>query len=258
MSPKDDVKDTAQTVENQMAQHLKGGDWTPRQKLAIAGRILAHEGHVPGLAGQISLRGESPDTAWTLRFGDGFDELTASRFVLVDDELNVLEGDGMANPATRFHVWVYKNRPKVNCIIHTHPMHISALSTLGEELVAAHMDAMPLYDDCAFLPEWPGVPIADEEGRIISEALGDKRAILLAHHGMLTACGTIEEAAYLAFWIEHAARMQMLARSVGEMKPVKPEYGKEAHDFLLLPSVVNATFAYWGRNVIRREPDCLD
>ena len=39
------------------------------------------------------------------------------------------------------------------------------------------------YDDCAYLAEWPGPPIGDEEGRIIHETLGDKRAISLAHHG---------------------------------------------------------------------------
>lgn len=249
---------TSRNVREQMDHHLKGGEWSELQKLSIGARILAHEGHTPGLAGQISARGERPDTCWTLRFGEGFDEISPSRLVLVDEELNVLEGDGMANPATRFHMWVYKHRPAVNCIVHTHPMHISALSTLGERLVAAHMDAMPFHDDCAFLSEWPGVPIADEEGRIISEALGDKRAILLAHHGMLTACETIEEAVYLAFWIEHAARMQLLARSVGEMRQINADYAKDAHDFLLLPSVVKATFAYWGRKTIAREPDCLE
>ncbi|WP_440997998.1 aldolase [Arhodomonas sp. SL1] len=252
-------EDTSQSVRAQMEHHLKGADWSLRQKLAIAARILAHEEHTPGLAGQISARDENePRTSWTLRFGDGFDEVTARGLVRVDDDLTVLDGDGMANPATRFHMWIYRNRPGVNAIVHTHPMYISALSTLGEPLMAAHMDTMPLYGECAFLSEWPGVPIADEEGRIISEALGDKRAILLAHHGMLTACESIEEATYLAFWIEHAARMQILASSVGAMKAVNPELAGDAHDFLMLRSVVRATFAYWGRKTVAREPDCLD
>jgi ribulose-5-phosphate 4-epimerase/fuculose-1-phosphate aldolase len=62
----------------------------------------------------------------------------------------------------------------------------------------------PLY--CAYLPEWPGPPIGDEEGRIIHEAPGDKRAILLAHHGQLVATATIEEAAVLAVFVERTAR----------------------------------------------------
>lgn len=245
-------------VDRDMKRHLKGADWNLQQKLAISCRILAAEGHTPGLAGQISARGEKPGTCWTLRFGDGFDEVSASRLMLVDEELNVLEGsEGMANPATRFHVWVYKHRPDVNCIIHTHPVHVSALSMLDEELVVAHMDTTPFHDDCAYLPEWPGLPIANEEGQIISDALGGKRAIVLAHHGQLVACKTVEEATYMAFWIEHAAKLHMLARSVGKPRAIQPELAKEAHDFLLTPSVVNATFAYWARKSIAREPGSL-
>jgi hypothetical protein len=69
-------------------------------------------------------------------------------------------------------------------------MYCSALSLVGKPLIAAHMDTAMFYDDCAYLPEWPGPPIGDEEGRIIHEALGDKRAILLAHHGQLVAMKT--------------------------------------------------------------------
>ncbi|MCQ4384354.1 class II aldolase/adducin family protein, partial [Clostridioides difficile] len=60
------------------------------------------------------------------------------------------------------------------------------------------MDMTPLHDDCAFLADWPGVPIADQEGGIISDALGSRRAIILAHHGYLTAGSTCEEATYLS------------------------------------------------------------
>src|SRR3546814_73976 len=101
--------------------------------------------------------------------------------------MHVLDGEGMANPAVRFHFWVYRRRPDVNCIVHTHPPYVSALSMTGRALSISHMDATPFADDCAFLAEWPGLPIADNEGDIISAALGARRTILLAHHGFLAA-----------------------------------------------------------------------
>ena len=58
---------------------------------------------------------------WTGRFGLGLEEFRASNFLLVDEDLNVLEGEGMANPANRFHLWIYRVRPDVNSIVHTHP-----------------------------------------------------------------------------------------------------------------------------------------
>ena len=187
----------ARTTE-QMERHLAVPPWSLPQKIALTCRILAAEGHESALAGQITARGDRPGTYWMLSFGLGFDEARAGNIVLVDDDLNLLAGDGMVNPSNRFHLWIYRHRPSVNAIVHTHPPYCSALSMTGQPLIAAHMDTAMFYDDCAWLAEWPGPPIGDEEGRIIHAALGDKRAILLAHHGQLVACSTIEEAAVRA------------------------------------------------------------
>lgn len=154
-----------------MERCVTAADWSLQERVALACRILHRDGHESALAGQISARGERPGTYHTLSFGLGFDEARSSNVLLVDDEMNVLAGDGMSNPANRFHLWIYRARSEVNAIVHTHAPYASALSLLGEELVVAHMDTCVLYESCAYLAEWPGVPIGDEEGRIISEAL---------------------------------------------------------------------------------------
>jgi L-fuculose-phosphate aldolase len=240
-----------------MEKHLPTPTWNARQKVALTCRMLAAEGHGSALAGQITVRGDKPGTYYMLTFGLGFDEACAANIILVDDDLNVLDGDGMPNPSNRFHLWVYRHRPDVNCIVHTHPPYVSALSTLGEELAVAHMDHTMFYNDCAYLPEWPGVPIGDEEGEIISAALGTKRAILLAHHGQLVAGHTVEEAAVLALFMERAARLQILARAIGPIKPIKPELAQEAHDYRLKPKAIGATFHYFARGVLKNAPECL-
>ncbi|WP_407185142.1 aldolase [Bradyrhizobium centrosematis] len=231
----------------EMAEHLKGAKRSDKETLSYACRILAMTGQEAGLAGQISFRSERPNAYWTLRFGLGFDEATPDDFIEVDRDLNTLTGAGMANPATRFHLWVYDARPDVKSLIHTHSPWASALAAARQPLVIAQMDMTPLHDDCAFLGEWPGVPIADQEGVLISEALGGKRAIILAHHGYLTAGASIEEATYLSVYLERAARMQIRAQAFGPLTPVDDALAKEAHDYLLKPSIVNATFDYWCR-----------
>jgi L-fuculose-phosphate aldolase len=230
-----------------MAKHLRNQPRTTQETMAYACRILAMTEQEAGLAGQISVRSERPGAYWTLRFGLGFDEATPADFIEVDCDLNTLTGEGMANPATRFHLWVYDARPDVNSIIHTHSPWTSALAAARQPLVIAQMDMTPLHNDCAFLGDWPGVPIADQEGVIISEALGDKRAIILAHHGYLTASETCEEATYLSVYLERAARMQIRAQAFGPLTPVNDDLAKEAHDYLLKPSIVNTTFSYWSR-----------
>jgi L-fuculose-phosphate aldolase len=253
--PKDDYH--ARTSA-EMARFLAIPPWSLRQKIALACRILAAEGHESALAGQITARGDTPGTYWMLSFGLGFDEARASNIVLVDDDLRLLEGDGMVNPSNRFHLWIYRHRPEVSAIVHTHPPYSSALSITGQPLIAAHMDTAMFYEDCAYLAEWPGPPIGDEEGRIIHAALGDKRAILLAHHGQLTAATTIEEAAVLAVFIERAARMQLLAQSVGQIKPLDPACAREAHDYRLKERAVAATFHYFARRALRQDRETLD
>jgi L-fuculose-phosphate aldolase len=221
-----------------------------REVLAAACRILAAEGHESGLAGQVTARADEPGTFWTLDFGYGFDEATAGRMVLVDEDLKPLSG-GRPNPGVRFHVWIYRKRPDVQAIVHTHAPYASALSCTSDSLKTIHMDSAMLHGT-AHLPEWPGVPIADDEGRIISAALGDAKSILLASHGLLATGTYIEEAAYLAVFFERAARMQLRAMSAGGYKEVAAELAEEAREFLLQPSIVRATFAYWARTLSAR------
>lgn len=236
-----------QRATQEMQQHLKQSNRSLRETLSYAARILAMTGQEAGLAGQISARSERPGAYWTLRFGLGFDEARPEDFIEVDADLNTLSGQGMANPATRFHLWVYRARPDCNSIIHTHSPYVSALAAAKQPLVVSQMDMTPFHNDCAFLAEWPGVPIADQEGVIISEAMGRNRSIILAGHGQLTTGDCIEEATYLAVYLERAARMQVRARVFGPLVPLADALAAEAHDYLLKPSIVKGTFDYWCR-----------
>ena len=236
-----------QRATQEMQQHLGKSNRSLRETLAYAARILAMTGQEAGLAGQISARPERAGAYWTLRFGLGFDEATPEDFIEVDGDLNTLSGEGMANPATRFHLWVYKERPHCNSIVHTHSPYVSALAAARQPLVVSQMDMTPFHNDCAFLAEWPGVPIADQEGVIISEAMGPNRSIILASHGQLTTGNCVEEATYLAVYLERAARMQIRARVFGPTTPLPDHLAAEAHDYLLKPAIVKGTFDYWCR-----------
>ena len=232
-------------VSREMAEDFQSAEVPARDALARACRILASEGHESGLAGQVTARAEQPGTWWTLQFGYGFDEATSERMVLVDEDLQPLQG-GRPNPGTRFHVWIYRKRPDVNAIVHTHAPYASALAATGQPLKTIHMDSAMLHGT-AHLAEWPGVPVADDEGRIISAALGSAKTILLANHGLLAAAESVEEATYLAVFFERAARMQLRAMAAGGFKEVRPELAEQACAFLRQRSIVKATFAYWAR-----------
>ena len=130
---------------------------------------------------------------------------------------------------------------------------------IGVPLKPAHMDTAMFYDDCAFLEHWPGPPIGDNEGELIAKALGNKRAILLAHHGQLSTGGSIEESTILAYNFEVAARHQLLAMAAGDIKELDTSLAMEAHDFLLKPSIIDAMFLYQARlRISGGEKDSLE
>lgn len=249
--------DLVSLAQQRLAADVQKSGWSDREKLALTCRILFDGGHDSGLAGQITCRTGDPDRFYTQQLGYGFDEITSSNLIEVNQDLEVVNGKGIPNPANRFHTWIYRQRPEVNCIIHTHPTHVAALSMLETPLQISHMDTCPLFNDCAFLPSWPGIPVGNEEGEIISGALGDKRSILLTHHGQLVVGKTIEEACMLAILIERAARLQLLAMAAGTIKPLPPELADEAHDWISTDKRNTVTFAYYARRALRTHQDCL-
>jgi L-fuculose-phosphate aldolase len=118
-------------------------------------------------------------------------------------------------------------------------------------LEIAHMDACLLYGQVAFLKNWPGIPVGNEEGEIISKAIGDKKAIMLSHHGLLVAAGSVEEACIMGVMFERAARLQLLAMAAGEIQKIPEDLGEEAQKWVCTPSRIRATFAYYARRAER-------
>ena len=250
-----DIKDA---VYRDLQDKTTPSSWSTVGQLVLACRMLAAEGHwANGLAGQITARGGQPGTYYTLKFGIGADEAVPQSFILTDDDLQPLDGASLPNPATRFHLWVYRANPAVQCIVHTHPAAVSALSMIDQPLQVACMDATPFFENCGHLREWPGLPIGNEEGRLISEALAGRKALLLAHHGLLAAGATVAEAATLAIWMEQAAALQLRAAEAGTIKPVPAHLARESRDFLLKPQITDLTFQYFARRVLRANPGCL-
>jgi L-fuculose-phosphate aldolase len=232
--------------------------WSDAEKMTLACRMLAADGHDTILPGLVTVRTAEPDIFLTLPMGVGFDEVTPRQILTIDKDLNVLQGHGKPPKAAGFLIKIHQLRPDSRCGIHTHALHTAALSMVGEPLAVAHMDATMFHDDCAFLKEWPGNPVTELEGELISRALGSRRAVLLANHGLATVGESIEEAAWMALCFERAAKMQVRARSIGPLTSLDPEFARDAHDYMTDPSMVATQFRRFARRVLRQDPGCLD
>merc|ERR1712228_1013261 len=181
----------------------------------------------------------------------------------VDQQMNVVKGDGFPNRATRFHWHVYSKRPNIKCLIHSHPPKTSALSMIGKPLRIAHMDMMCFYDDVQYLDNWPGIPFGDEEGEIISGVLQDKWSALLAHHGLIVGGETIEQTTYRAYFFEKAAELYLDALSVvggdeSKLPKVDKSLAIKARDWRISDAPTKAHFNCWSEIILTKYPNLFE
>lgn len=187
-----------------------------REKLVQAGRVLCANGQDDLTRGHVSARlPDNPDLFLMKPHSVGLDELTPECLLTIDLDGNVVAGDGRRHSEAFIHTEVFRARPDVGAILHTHPTYCVALTAAGTPLRPASQPAalfhqmLGLYDDTINLIRTP------EMGQGVARALGDMRAVLLKHHGIVCTGETVEEAVIGAIMLENAAMIQLLADASG-------------------------------------------
>ena len=61
----------------------------------------------------------------------------------------------------------------------------------------------------------------------------------------------------LALFLERAARLQLMARAAGKIRPIGPAEAQEAHDYRLRASIIGATFCYFARKALKEDPGII-
>lgn len=190
--------------------------------LAGAFRVFGRKGYTEGSAGHVSVRDPvDPETFWINPLGKHFSLMKVSDLVHVDKYGNVIGGNLAAVNAAGFkiHSELHKARPDVNAACHTHSTYGKAYSTFGKPLEMINQDACIFYNNHTVYDDFGGVVLEAEEGIRLANALGDKKAIILQNHGLLTVGETVDEAAYLFTLMEKTCQVQMLADSVDSKYP---------------------------------------
>jgi ribulose-5-phosphate 4-epimerase/fuculose-1-phosphate aldolase len=196
---------TFATFEQERA-HRKAG-------LAIAFRMFSKAGLDEGVAGHVTVRDpEFPDSYWVNPFGMHFSMVKSSDLVRVDHDGNVVEGDRAVNAAAvAIHCAVHAARPDVVAAAHAHGPYGKTLSALDMTVEPLTQDACAFYDDVGTYAEYRGVVLSSEEGQRIARAMGDRKAVILRNHGMLTVGGTVDSAAWWFLTLERTCQSQLMA-----------------------------------------------
>lgn len=93
-------------------------------------------------------------------------------------------------------------------------MYGRTFSTLGRPLLPISQDACAFYGVHSVYPDFGGIVYTPEEGARLVSCLGDKKALILQNHGLLTTGVTVDEAIWAFISMERCCQSQLLAESV--------------------------------------------
>ncbi|TDC57859.1 L-ribulose-5-phosphate 4-epimerase [Actinomadura sp. KC345] len=198
-----------------------GGIATLRTELTVLHRTLVEAGLVVWTAGNVSAR--AGDDAFLIKpSGVPYERLTPDSMVLCDLE-GAPAGESPLTPSSDVfaHAYVYRHRPDVGGVVHTHSAYATAWAARDEPIPCV-LTAMA--DE--FGGEIPVGPFAliggDEIGRGIVETLDGHRspAVLMRNHGVFTIGADARAAVKAAVMCEDAARTVHLSRQLGEPLPM--------------------------------------
>ncbi|MEU4448756.1 class II aldolase/adducin family protein [Actinosynnema sp. NPDC050801] len=231
-----------------------------KQRLAAALRLFGKYGFGEGISGHISVRDpEHPNLFWVNPFGVSFNLVKVRDLICVDDQGTVVEGRHPVNPsAFVIHSQIHGLNPHAEAAAHAHTAHSRALGALGKVLVPLDQESAAFYEDQVLYDDYRGPSIAVEQGRDIAEKLGDKRAILLRHHGLITVGGSLEEAVHWFFTFDSCAQVQLLAMAAGEPQAMNHEQAAAAKDGFGDAQLGWFSFQLLYQEITQEQPDLLE
>ncbi|WP_327233671.1 class II aldolase/adducin family protein [Streptomyces sp. NBC_01317] len=231
-----------------------------KQRLAAALRLFGKYGYGEGISGHISVRDpENEDQFWVNPFGVSFSKVKVRDLLLVDAEGRVVSGHHRVNPsAFVIHSAIHRANPGATAAAHGHTPYSRALGALGRLLEPLDQESAIFYRNQVLYDAYEGPSINVEQGQDIAAELGDNRAILLRHHGLITVGGSVDEAVHWFFTYESAAHVQLLAAAAGEVKPMSDAQAVAARDGFGDRQLGWFSFQLLWDEITSEQPDLLE
>ncbi len=231
-----------------------------QQRLAAAFRLFARYGFDEGVAGHITVRDpEFPDHFWVNPFGMYFGHIRVSDLLLVNHKGEVVEGNKPVNAAAfAIHSQVHQARPDVIAAAHAHSTYGKTWSTLGRFLDPLTQDACSFYEDHALFDDYTGVILEIQEGKRIAFSLGDRKAIILRNHGLLTVGHSVDETAWWFITMDRSCQVQLMAEAAGKPVLIDPDTASLTYSQVGTHYMGWFSFQSLYDMIVRQEPDLLN
>lgn len=193
-----------------------------REELVVLNQALPANGLVAWTSGNVSIR--DPGTGYVAIKPSGimFPDLTPESMVVLDLNGSVIEGDRQPSSDTSSHLYIYRHRPDVNGVVHTHSNYATAFAAIGKPIpvyLTAQADEFGGPIPCGGFALIGGEQI----GKIVIDVIGSSPAVLLKNHGVFTVGTSGRAALKAAVMVEDIARTTWLALQIGTPDEITQE-----------------------------------
>jgi ribulose-5-phosphate 4-epimerase/fuculose-1-phosphate aldolase len=204
-------------------------EWAARVQLAACYRIFDMLGWTEMIYNHITVRLPDSVTGGQKQFlinpfGLHYSEVTASNLLKIDVQGNKLDDNPWpVNPAGfTVHSAIHENIPDAHCVMHTHTTNGLAVACTAGGLAQNNFYSAQLHGLVAY-HDFEGITIhADEAPRLLTN-IGDKPAVILRNHGLLS-WGRTLPLAFVRLWtLQRACDVQVAQAALGPATPV-PEH----------------------------------
>ena len=225
-----------------------------KEKMVWAGKVLVGEGQDDFTRGHIACRlPDDPSLFFMKPHSIGLDEITVDNILTIDLDGKVVAGTARRHSEVYIHSEIFKVRPDVQCVLHTHPPYSIALSASNRPMLAYSQPGALFHKDVGLYTDTINLIRSEAMGAGVARALGPHRAVLLKNHGAVTVGSTVGETVVGMIMLENAAQIQMIAEAAGETRPLFPDADiqKLQHDISRVDQF-DINFDYLVRRARRR------
>ena len=201
-----------------------------RAEVLDAALALKKHGLVWMAGGTICARDPDSGHVVVTPSGLAYEDLNPADMIVVDLDLNLIEGKYRPSVATNLWTAILRQRPEMHAVVHSHSPYATAFSVINQPI--------PIVTET--MANWFGQPIQIapyahlEDDHFVTapvEALGDGFAVMLGQHGPITVGENLPQALERAVTLEEAAKTFAIARDLGEPLVFTEEQAQRSFDY---------------------------
>lgn len=193
-----------------------------RMEVVKGAKAIFSKGLVESGEGNVSIRNIKKDEFFITPSFNQYDSLTVDDIVHMNLDEETINAKKLPSTEVKLHIAIYKSRPKVQSVIHTHSTYATILSILWKSVPIIMEEQVVFLGGSIDIAPF-GKAHTEEIGDVALQALGIKNAALLANHGVIVCGKSVDHAIKFAELVEKLAKIYWGALQLGEPKIISGE-----------------------------------